>query len=305
MRVRLVAAIIGALTVAGCTVGTGERETKPVAHPGDQAPTTKPDASGDNRYTIAGRTYEVMDSADGHVERGIASWYGRKFHGQQTANGERYDMHAMTAAHRELPLPSYVRVENLDNGREITVRVNDRGPFKRNRIIDLSREAASRLGMLEAGTAPVEIRTVQSPARANTASPESTPGSSDADGAASASGGQVEPTSAGSGTDEAGGVTYYVQLGAFAERDNAYRMVGRAEAASLEPSIEVNEHRKDGVRLYRVRIGPVSTAEAVDRVSAAVADVGISETHVVVKDDPDSVAASTNQAPSEQAQPDD
>lgn len=305
MRVRLVAAIIGALALAGCTGGTGERETPPIARPPDPAPTTDPDKPGDNRYTIAGQTYQVMDSADGHVERGIASWYGRKFHGQQTANGERYDMHAMTAAHRELPLPSYVRVENLDNGREITVRVNDRGPFKRNRIIDLSREAASRLGMREAGTAPVEIRTVPAPARADTASSESNLSSPDGGQGASASDGQTGTASGASGNGEAGQVVYYVQLGAFAERNNAYRMVGRAEAANIEPSIEVSKHREDGERLYRVRIGPVTTADAVDRVSAGLADVGIDETHVVVKDGPDAVAAKTDQGASQQAQPND
>lgn len=111
-------------------------------------------------YTVFGQTYHVMDSSQGHVERGIASWYGRKFHGRKTSSGEPYDMLAMTAAHKTLPLPTYVRVTRLDNGRSVVVKVNDRGPFHANRIIDLSYAAAVKLGMQHSGTAPVEIRAI-------------------------------------------------------------------------------------------------------------------------------------------------
>ena len=99
-------------------------------------------------------------SGDGHVERGVASWYGKKFHGNLTSNRETYDMYAMSAAHTRLPLPTYARVTNLENGRQVVVRVNDRGPFHENRIIDLSYAAASRIGMLGKGTALVEIRAI-------------------------------------------------------------------------------------------------------------------------------------------------
>ena len=203
------------------------------------------------------------------MERGIASWYGRKFHGRKTANGERYDMYAMTAAHRQLPLPTYVSVENLDNGREITVRVNDRGPFARNRIIDLSYAAAAKLGMLENGTAPVEIRTVQA---------------SKSDREEMTTEGTATPVGKPSG--DAGGdsdVDYYVQIGAFGERDNAYRMVGRAETARLETPIEVNQHRRGEAVLYRVQVGPLTDAAAVDRVTDALREAGIRQSHVVVK----------------------
>lgn len=108
-------------------------------------------------YAVNGRTYAVMTSTRGYKSRGIASWYGTKFHSKRTSSGDHYNMYAMTAAHRTLPLPTYVRVKNLTNGRAVVVKVNDRGPFHSNRIIDLSYAAASKLGMLPRGTAPVEV----------------------------------------------------------------------------------------------------------------------------------------------------
>ncbi|MDP1603216.1 MAG: septal ring lytic transglycosylase RlpA family protein [Legionella sp.] len=108
-------------------------------------------------YKVDGRTYEVMRTASGYKTRGLASWYGTKFHSQRTSSGENYDMYGMTAAHKTLPLPTYVRVKNLSNGREAIVKVNDRGPFHADRVIDLSYAAATKLGLLPKGTAPVEI----------------------------------------------------------------------------------------------------------------------------------------------------
>src|SRR5690606_8545335 len=109
-------------------------------------------------YEVFGQRYYVLDSAENFTERGIASWYGSKFHGRRTSSGEPYDMYAMTAAHRRLPLPAYAEVTNLNNGRKVIARINDRGPFAKMRVIDLSYTAAHRLGMLEAGTAPVQLR---------------------------------------------------------------------------------------------------------------------------------------------------
>lgn len=108
-------------------------------------------------YAVAGHHYHVLPTANGYKERGMASWYGTKFHSQRTSSGEHYDMYAMTAAHRTLPLPSYLRVKNLENGREAIVKVNDRGPFHSDRVIDLSYAAATKLGILPRGTARVEI----------------------------------------------------------------------------------------------------------------------------------------------------
>ncbi len=132
-------------------------------HVADAVPRHEPPSRYGNpeTYTVAGRTYRVMKSSRGFVEEGVASWYGRKFHGRRTSSGEPYDMFAMTAAHKTLPLPTYVEVENLDNGRRAVVRVNDRGPFKNDRIIDLSYAAAARLGVTETGTARVRIRAIE------------------------------------------------------------------------------------------------------------------------------------------------
>lgn len=115
------------------------------------------------RYTVLGKEYQVMDSADGYSGRGIASWYGMKFHGHQTSNGEIYDVYQFTAAHKTLPLPSYVRVTRLDNNQSVVVRVNDRGPFHEGRIIDLSYAAAVKLGIHKQGTANVQVDVIHPP----------------------------------------------------------------------------------------------------------------------------------------------
>ncbi|MEO6696998.1 MAG: septal ring lytic transglycosylase RlpA family protein [Gammaproteobacteria bacterium] len=112
-------------------------------------------------YEVNGRLYHTLSSSAGYVERGIASWYGTKFHGRRTSSGEPYDLYAVTAAHKTLPLPSYVLVTNLNNGRNLVARVNDRGPFHQDRIIDLSYAAAGKLGVLPTGTALVEVRAIQ------------------------------------------------------------------------------------------------------------------------------------------------
>jgi rare lipoprotein A len=117
-------------------------------------------------YKVDGRNYEVMKSSTGYKTRGIASWYGTKFHKQRTSSGEPYDMYVMTAAHKTLPLPTYVRVKNLDNGKTAVVKVNDRGPFHADRVIDLSYAAALKLGVFPKGTARVEIETLMGPSGA-------------------------------------------------------------------------------------------------------------------------------------------
>jgi rare lipoprotein A len=142
---------------------------------GDSAPTDPPDVSGipdavprvekaraqnQKSYVVLGKQYHPMKSAAGYREQGIASWYGKKFHGRKTATGETYDMYQMTAAHKTLPLPSYAEVTNLKNGRKIIVRVNDRGPFHGGRIIDLSYSAAKKLGIIGHGTGQVEVQAI-------------------------------------------------------------------------------------------------------------------------------------------------
>lgn len=142
-----------------------------IAHTPDAVPRHEPRSRYGNpaSYVVFGRTYHTLASAEGYRERGIASWYGEKFHGRRTSSGEPYDMYAMTAAHKTLPLPTYVRVTHLGNGRSIVVRVNDRGPFHDKRIIDLSYAAAMRLGMVEQGQAEVEVVALTSPGPAQPA----------------------------------------------------------------------------------------------------------------------------------------
>ena len=122
----------------------------------------QPSLGGNKNYTVWGKDYQVLKSAEGFTETGIASWYGQKFHGHLTSNGEIYDMYSMSAAHKNLPLPTYVRVTNLDNGRKAVVRVNDRGPFHPGRVIDLSYAAAFKLGITQTGTANVKVEALHS-----------------------------------------------------------------------------------------------------------------------------------------------
>ncbi|MEJ2507887.1 MAG: septal ring lytic transglycosylase RlpA family protein [Gammaproteobacteria bacterium] len=205
-------------------------------------------------YVVAGRRYHVLNSAHGYVKRGIASWYGRKFHGRLTASGERYNMYAMTAAHRTLPLPTYVRVTNLRNGRHVIVKVNDRGPFARNRLIDLSYAAAKKLGITGHGTAPVEVRAID-PRTYQRRVAEHRPPTPPA---------PVPHESASAETPDhsaVGGGGVYLQVGAYSSFDNAEHMLKRLDDQfhSVHISAGLDAGR---ARIYRVRIGPIrGTAE--------------------------------------------
>lgn len=172
--VPLLAALLGLLS--GCSSAPERAEPKVVQGAGqgldDAVPKVEPRSRFGNpaSYVVFGRRYFTKDDSKGHVERGLASWYGPGFHGRKTSSGEPYDMNAMTAAHKTLPLPTYARVTNLDNGRSAVVRINDRGPFHGPRVIDLSRAAAAKLGVLAAGTAEVEVRALD-PANPESAAP--------------------------------------------------------------------------------------------------------------------------------------
>ncbi|MCW8994504.1 MAG: septal ring lytic transglycosylase RlpA family protein [Psychromonas sp.] len=139
-------------------------EIPPLGHIEDVTPRYESYSRGGNKnYTVRGITYPVLNKITEFTESGLASWYGNKFHGHLTANGERYNMFAMSAAHKNLPLPSYVQVTNLENNKQVIVRVNDRGPFHKGRIIDLSYAAAYKLDMLKSGTAKVQIKLLHFP----------------------------------------------------------------------------------------------------------------------------------------------
>lgn len=186
-------------------------------------------------YAVNGRKYEVMRTTSGYKTRGIASWYGTKFHSKRTSSGDDYDMYAMTAAHKTLPLPTYVRVKNLSNGREAVVKVNDRGPFHADRVIDLSYAAATKLGLLPHGTAPVEIEAlnVKVPGGAHIAH-------------------------------------YYVQAGAFNSQVLANTL--RGKLARLTPSPVFIE--KDKQR-YIVRVGPFANKQMTDQLKQRLAANGV------------------------------
>jgi rare lipoprotein A len=187
-----------------------------------------------------------MESGAGYRERGIASWYGSKFHGRRTSSGEPYDMHLATAAHKSLPLPTYAEVTNLDNGRRVIVKINDRGPFKDDRIIDLSYGAALRLDMVRTGTARVEVRVIDVDGGTRTA-------------AAAASGGNA-------GT--------WLQAGAYSSIEGARQLLRSLERAKLLP---VSIHDVGG--LFRVWIGPFADAAEADRVIDRAIELGFDRPH--------------------------
>ena len=196
-------------------------------------------------YVVLGRRYHVMDSADGYVERGVASWYGTKFHGRPTSSFEPYDMYQFTAAHKTLPLPSWARVTNTENGRSVIVRVNDRGPFHADRLIDLSYAAAVRLGIHIRGTGPVKVEAIVPPGmHSSTASapPPARPG------------GAVAPPREPPPRIEAGDVI--LQVGSFAERANARRVANQLESAGVR-DVQIQRADVGANTVYRVRIGPV------------------------------------------------
>jgi rare lipoprotein A len=249
----------------------------------DAVPRVEPRARNGNPpfYDVFGKRYYVLSSSVGYWERGVASWYGPGFHKVRTSTGEPYDMYGMTAAHRTLPLPAYVRVTNLQNGRSVVVRVNDRGPFVGNRIIDLSYTAAAKLDMLRNGTAMVEIRTIDptAPPPAITASALAT--------APTAPGAGVSPPPAAPLTvvpvAEAPAPTpaLFVQAGAFADPANAEHLAERLRGSNLG-KVFVRDDQIAGRRMYRVRIGPVPDVAEFDRVVAALERAGISDAHLAL-----------------------
>lgn len=219
----------------------------------DAVPKAEPRTRRGNppNYEVLGKRYTVMASERGYKERGVASWYGPNFHAKATSNGDAYDMYAMTAAHKTLPIPAYVRVTNLNNGRSVVVRVNDRGPFVDNRIIDLSYTAAWKLDMLRSGTAFVEVEALLPGQNTITAAAVPPP--------------PPPPLSAIRG--------WYVQAGAFAVEDNATRLVARLKAAGIN-DVTLRNPGKDGT-LWRVRIGPVADVAGYDQMINRLSALGV------------------------------
>ena len=230
--------------------------------PGDALPRDEPRSRHGNGpyYKIYGDTYEVLDTNYGYRERGVASWYGNKFHGRLTSNQETYNMYAMTAAHKSLPLPSYVQVRNLRNGRSVIVRVNDRGPFVDNRLIDLSYAAAMKLDMVTAGTSLVEVTAISfDKPSAQPAEPDIT----------------AKPA-------RHRAETIFVQVGAFGEPENARRRYTLLRDIGIDKAF-VHTDKSATPALYRVRIGPIANVLQYDFIVEQLQGIGISETHLVTE----------------------
>jgi rare lipoprotein A len=280
MKIRRIPVVaLGLAALAGCASGGGQRVSE-IDHDSIITP-ERTRAGNPPVYEVFGETYYTRgDSAD-YRERGVASWYGEDFHGRSTANGETYNMHALTAAHKTLPIPTWVEVTNLENDRRVIVKVNDRGPFVAGRIIDLSYAAATELDMIRAGTARVEVRALGVPvggalpgtqvAAAREAEPRPRPRFSLISEAAAAdldSRTQAVPQ-------------VFAQVGAFSSRENADRLVGRLRAGGHGDAFVVSESAGAGA-LHRVRIGPLPGVAAFDDVRRELSELGLRESLLVV-----------------------
>jgi rare lipoprotein A len=298
-RLTTLGCVFAALLLAGCFAARREpiranpapseplpsaAETQPPS-PGpvpDIVPRVEPRSRYGNPpfYDQFGKRYYVLSSSVGYIERGVASWYGPGFHKVRTSTGEPYDMYAMTAAHTTLPLPCYVRVTNLQNGRSVVVRVNDRGPFVDNRIIDLSYTAAARLDMLRNGTALVEVATVEPPLSSAAGTPTAAPPTAALPTAAPLRQTPivVAPSAA---TPAAVGKSFFVQAGAFSDPANAQRLADRLRGGGYG-TVFVRDDQIAGRRMFRVRIGPIAGVADFDRIVAALERSGISDARLAL-----------------------
>ncbi|MFA5626910.1 MAG: septal ring lytic transglycosylase RlpA family protein [Thiohalomonadaceae bacterium] len=233
----------------------------------DPVPRAEPRSKSGNppSYVINGQRYVVRNSSAGYVERGIASWYGKKFHGRKTANGEIYNMYALTAAHTSLPLPTYVQVTNLKNGRSVVVRVNDRGPFHDNRLIDLSYAAANKLDIVGTGTGLVEVRAL-------------TPGKPVPSASLIA---QAGTPAISNPSNNSNFVKLYLQIGAFVSRNNAEQLRSRLNTEALPP-VHIMQASNNSSAIYRVRVGPIDNVDEADRLAERIKTLGVGTPHVVI-----------------------
>ncbi len=278
MTSRSVAQYLVILVILGLLTSCGSNKTKdgpPYGEsasippmPDDAIPRPEPKSRGGNGpvYEVFGQRYTVMDSANGYRERGVASWYGKKFHGNLTSMGETYDMYGMTAAHKSLPLPTYVRVRNLRNNKTVVVRVNDRGPFVHNRIIDLSYYAAVKLDMIGTGTSLVEVEaiTFDGP-KGDQPTRQVTPPPAEA------------PTPAVSEPKQV-----FAQIGAFGSRENADRRIALLRSGGIGAGF-VLEDRSAETTLYRVRMGPIRGVEQYDLLIEVLDKLGIADPILVTQ----------------------
>ena len=265
MTVRPVGAVLFLVfMLEACTFGVpiGDRGKAQVSvTPSNQNVTRRTGPGNPSSYVVFGKRYYVLESSQGFVQRGIASWYGTKFHGRKTSNGEIYNMYAMTAAHKTLPIPVLVHVKNLDNGRSLVVRVNDRGPFVAGRIIDLSYATAIKLGVDGPGTANVQISVVGSgqskPADVVRTIPLTEQPEQD--------------------------VPLFVQMGSFSSQINASNLVQDLISAN-ESSAKISRLQTDNGMFFRVRVGPLFDIDEANAVLRRLKSKGFQTAHIVVQD---------------------
>ena len=249
------------MLVAGCTtsnanIGDVGQWKVPISLPKEfkRVPDTTPKTGGYS-YVVKGKRYRVKPVAIGYRETGLASWYGGKFHGRLTANQETYDMYKLTAAHKSLPLPSYIKVFNHNNGKSVIVRVNDRGPFVDGRIVDLSYAAAKEIDMAEAGLAPVTIEVIETPDRLASK--------------------HLLKVSNSSNNRRPG----YIQVGAYKEIANASRVVRLLQRQNLAPRLERTSYRS-ATEMHHVRLGPFNTQQELDAVGRQLTRSGFKDYQV-------------------------
>lgn len=216
---------------------------------------------GNKPYQVFGKRYYVMSSSKNYKERGIASWYGSKFHARNTSNGERYDMLAMTAAHRSLPLPTYVQVKNLNNGRKVIVKVNDRGPFESSRLIDLSYAAAKKLGIIGHGTAKVEVTAID-PRQYN-----------DKTYRAPVFVAKNTTRQAIHASNKSKHAVVYLQVGAFSNKSYAEKLQKHIKSIIRSPVVISKLYKSK--TLYRVQIGPIKDQEAMAKINQQLSAIGL------------------------------
>jgi rare lipoprotein A len=258
--------------LSGCGTFSQDQDSAPaVSMDWDKIPDAVPrneplsERGNPESYAVNGRRYVVDRNVTGFKQRGIASWYGTKFHGRLTSSGDVYDMYKMTAAHKTLPLPSYVKVTNLRNQKQVIVKVNDRGPFVDNRIIDLSYAAAKKLGITRHGTANVEIEVVK-------------PGVGADDVTRSITASTIDPH--GNAGDSAS--HYYVQLGAFAQRAHAKQLLDQLGSHAISP-VAISQKVKQGSTLFLVRVGPLAGKQQLQSMESRLAELGYSQSYIIVE----------------------
>ena len=283
---RIFAMILFAAALSGCGIKTSPPESSPPPPPppspssdgkyylddgppelepesldlSDAVPRFEPINPKRNRpYTVFGKTFSPMRQLAPYRERGFASWYGRRYHGNATASGEIYDMFQMTAAHRTLPLPSYARVTRADDGRSAIVRINDRGPFLYGRLIDLSYAAAKKLGVVESGTAEIIVESILPDGDSSPPPPSSEKDESSAVAIESEKEDAPSPPESPAELTE-----FYVQVGAFQIADNADNFKSRFSATAPSGADELKIVRDDSRNLYLARLGPYLSRAAAD-----------------------------------------